>query len=670
MKSVTLSFALLLLCLINVNHIAAQAPIAGGEISYVHVSGSNHQFYVKLFVTCNGTAAPDSLPLCFYDTCNNNTFSIKIGQVGTPKRIEHGCQNIKNSCDSIGSLITGHKEYYYASQPMSLPQKCSNWRIATYVANRDTSENIVNSTSQPLYLEATFNNTISDTNSAPIYTSDGVFYTIQSRPFSRSIGAIDADGDSLSTQLVWPQTDVAQCTDTAKDVSRPVVSPIFNLNSNPFQTNNSFVLNRMTGMMAFSASSNLLGHSSLAMVTKEYRNGQLIGSAMREMRITTLPKGTTPAPGITLSCNNGSIQYSSGSLNPLIVCSKENLSVCFKLVDSSGVGKLSVSDNHSVAIPNANISYAGQGTDTVTVMMNWTPNSNQVGFAHILFTVSDTGCYYPGIPLYYSLPMNFSVIGDIDVTDDTAICPNGVITLNPTGGDDYEWEVIQGDTNSLIYKLFPFATVSPDSTTTYVVTSRISTHCNNIKTKDTVTVTVLPQTAVTTPSIKISVSPDSNIVGGTTVTFTAAADSCTDPQYQWTRNGSDLLGETGSSITSNNFFNNDIITCKVHCAACASPKDTVSNAITIRHKVVGVVDINKQDIWLYPNPNKGQFTIKMNKQTDASVEVINTLGQMIYRDNMDNKSEKTIQLSNLAQGIYMVRVATEQATSTVRFTVK
>ncbi len=81
-------------------------------------------------------------------------------------------------------------------------------------------------------------------------------------------------------------------------------------------------------------------------------------------------------------------------------------------------------------------------------------------------------------------------------------------------------------------------------------------------------------------------------------------------------------------------------------------------------------------IILLPNPNKGQFTISGSisapEGKKIQVEVINMLGQIIYKDAIlieDNNINKQVQLSNnVPNGVYIVRIKNDEATKTVRFT--
>jgi len=68
-----------------------------------------------------------------------------------------------------------------------------------------------------------------------------------------------------------------------------------------------------------------------------------------------------------------------------------------------------------------------------------------------------------------------------------------------------------------------------------------------------------------------------------------------------------------------------------------------------------IIDTYQLNVEIYPNPNNGIFTINTNQ--NAKVEVINTIGRVIYAKSISDK--ETINLDAQAEGIYFVRIKTE-----------
>ena len=64
------------------------------------------------------------------------------------------------------------------------------------------------------------------------------------------------------------------------------------------------------------------------------------------------------------------------------------------------------------------------------------------------------------------------------------------------------------------------------------------------------------------------------------------------------------------------------------------------------------------DIKLYPNPNNGTFTLKINSLTteNAKIEIYNELQQIVFEETISTTSSKEIHLQNSSTGIYVVKV--------------
>lgn len=636
---------------------------AGGELIYVHLSDSTYQFFFKLYRDCTGSAEPSTVPLCLFNSCTNQTITYQMSKFNSTARLAGPiCPNAKTTCDNPGAALAGYKEWIY-SKIVTLPSRCNYWKISTYVSNRNASDNIQNATSQPLYLEATFDNTVSLNNSSPYVTRYHIPYIFKSWISSLNDWIQDPDGDSIVTTVVYPLTGVSSCTDTPKNVSFVSATPQLSIPNNPFQTNGSFVCHPIKNRLIFSSIN--VGKGSVATKTSEYRNGKLIGSVMRETQIQTLPNTTLPYPSLSIGCLNGGTLQGSA----VQVCAGQPVSFCYDIVYTDKSIKAFVGDNHSTSFPGSGTSYSTQGADSIRGTFSWTPSLFDNGKYSLQLNITDSTCNATSIVLSYQLTIEINVLGKIKTREDTSICSGDVVQLPTKGTGNFLWSILPGGSMgslSCTTCAAPYAT--PTVSTTYVV-STPGHPCNFPP--DTVTVNI--KTApVTVPVVTITVSPDSNVTPKIPVTFNAAVTGCNSPSYQWTANGLDVTGANSSVFNPLVLYNNYRIACKVSCNdTCPRPRDTVSNVITM-HISGDVNRISRNKLFeLYPNPNNGKFTLAMlqpQPNEPIQVEIVNQLGQCIYKQRYSGKTH-TIDLDDVPEGIYLLRIKTDGGSSATRFLV-
>ncbi len=70
------------------------------------------------------------------------------------------------------------------------------------------------------------------------------------------------------------------------------------------------------------------------------------------------------------------------------------------------------------------------------------------------------------------------------------------------------------------------------------------------------------------------------------------------------------------------------------------------------------------DVNLYPNPNKGQFTINLPEK-GCDIAIFNSLGQEVHHSTA--KGLTTLNLENLSDGVYFVNVKSESVVRTLKF---
>jgi hypothetical protein len=160
----------------------------------------------------------------------------------------------------------------------------------------------------------------------------------------------------------------------------------------------------------------------------------------------------------------------------------------------------------------------------------------------------------------------------------------------------------------------------------------------------TITIFLNFQTAPPVPTITGS---------GFVLTSSAAAT------YQWMLNGQDIPGASSQSYTAT--VNGTYMVRITTGAGCSS---TSANYYVNN---VGISDITGTDIFqLYPNPNKGRFTLQMQQYNGAEVMIYDILGHLVYQKQLTAEQEN-IDLSNAAGGTYYLTIRNGELTRSVRF---
>lgn len=154
------------------------------------------------------------------------------------------------------------------------------------------------------------------------------------------------------------------------------------------------------------------------------------------------------------------------------------------------------------------------------------------------------------------------------------------------------------------------------------------------------------------------------VVEGQAVTLnTVVTDAGPNPAYQWKVNGVPVPGATNPTYTST-FNHYDSVTCLV-------TSDGVCHDITtfdwvfITVNPLGIMQAGiGGEVMLFPNPNKGTFTLRGTLATksteELTAEVTNILGQVVYTTRFEARNgriDEQLQLSNtLANGMYMLNL--------------
>ena len=136
--------------------------------------------------------------------------------------------------------------------------------------------------------------------------------------------------------------------------------------------------------------------------------------------------------------------------------------------------------------------------------------------------------------------------------------------------------------------------------------------------------------------------------------------------YQWFLNGDPIPGATGIDYTAIQSGNYHV----EYIGPNGCPTSTPVLEFTIQ---VGVDEYSIFDaLDVYPNPGKGEFTVRgiLPTTEDVTIEVTNMLGQALQatiRVSDTNDFNQPVNISGFANGVYFVRITAAESTVTVRY---
>ncbi len=211
-----------------------------------------------------------------------------------------------------------------------------------------------------------------------------------------------------------------------------------------------------------------------------------------------------------------------------------------------------------------------------------------------------------------------------------SICPGGNVSLTASGASTYSWAPATG----LSSTTGATVTASPTTTTTYTITGTSGAGCSK------------------TIAVTITVFPAPN----PTITQAGNVLSCSPSfvSYQWYLNGNPISGATNQTYSM--IVSGTYMVCVTDANGCTACSANFNGIFTGTNELFAGGSIT-----IFPNPNSGQFefTFTTSITDNYTVELINYLGQIIYKDDLRSYSGtyvKHFDLTKEGSGMYMMTV--------------
>ncbi len=526
---------------------ASATHAAGGELTYKLVPNTTNQyeFIFKFFRDCDGAApAPSQVIMCYNNSCGTpaGTQSIVLTTTDAPLpySLSTGCDSFLTTCDQ-GAPPNAPKGYivWTYTAVVTLPTQCNFWRFWCVVNARNNAiSTLVTPGSQALYVEAIFDNSISQMDDSPTFTVDPIPYACINDNWTFDHGVIDVNGDSLFFECIAPRDANSTCTNPAVNVVPYTAAvPAYNFLNNPFQTNNTFNIDPQTGFL--SAFPTQVQYGVYVVKVSAYRNGQLISTVMRDLQLAVVSNCPPPIP--PTSVDSTTVVGSYVDSLQVRTCFGDSVSFCSWIADSNASAILTA-QLLSNSATGSSTSFQFQASDSILFCFSWLPTIADTGISIINVQYIDSTCAPPGILKKGSRQFTVIVDPPTRAFGDTTICLGETAQLSTVvsgpGGTPNVWDVLPGGApiSSLSCTICDSPTATPNLPTFYTVTG-----C----TTDTVFVDV-----VTGPTPTIT--PDTTICVNSSIQLQVVANP---PTLQYTYNWSPGALLDDSTITNPTWTN-------------------------------------------------------------------------------------------------------------------
>lgn len=440
-----------LLCLLLAFRLPAHANhLFGGELFYTYISGNTYTVTMILYGDCGSSSAaafaglPTATPQVevYNGTSLIQTLSL-APQPGSGVDVSPVCPDEINNtkCVNPNNLLPGVKKFIYAAN-VTLSGPSANWRfrsngnLGNSQSGRSTSITniVIPSPTTLMSLEAMLNNTTAF-NSSPTYTTIPTPFFCINKPQEYNQGAVDANGDSLTFQLVTGlDATVAPSANVTYIAPATAVAPLLCLPG-------SYSFNVTNGQLSFYP--NAVQNALVVSRVSEYRNGVLVGTSMREMTFVVLNNCNNNPPDGTISSPVNGILVNGTTVK---VCSfAGTMSFGITTTDLDG-------DNVTLSVQGtpagASISISNNGTPSPSLNFSWNVTNVAPGDYTFYVTFSDDGCpLVSKQTVAYTVKVLAKPAMLYALTEPATCIKKGVFTVTPVGTDaPYSLNVLQGTT--------------------------------------------------------------------------------------------------------------------------------------------------------------------------------------------------------------------------------
>ena len=257
-----------------------------------------------------------------------------------------------------------------------------------------------------------------------------------------------------------------------------------------------------------------------------------------------------------------------------------------------------------------------------------------------------------------------SCIGNITADGPTAFCAGNFVNLtSDVVGGTYQWK--RNGVN-----------ITTNGTSrTYKATSSGSYTCVATCNGTALTSNAIQVTSQTNAAVTLTASGATSFCAGDSITLNAT-NLGSGYSVQWYRTNISMQGATNYSVVVKQPGTYKTVTRNLANGCSRISSGSIITAVNCRMSNPAIIAVDpvsdeipttklgnstETTMHLFPNPNAGSFTLEYDGiEADFEVQVVNTMGQVIYNDiipSNDKHLKTTINLGdNMQKGVYVVRI--------------
>ena len=451
---------------------------AGADFKYECIGPHTYLVTFSLFRDCGGAQVSNTAYVDFVSTCGQKKKQDLILQNPGGTEVSQLCGASLAQSECSGGPYPGIEEYIYTGIVVLSP-KCDYWTMSWADCCRNTASNMVGS-SNAFYIPATMYSATDTCNNSPTFNAAPIPYVCQNQIVNYNFGVSEPDGDSIAYKLVNP-IDSRNNNANINVPHKPGYTAATPIPSS--------VLDPATGQLVFTSVDQGSFVVSVEVCEYDYDTKALKGCVIRDIQFEVIAcQNSSPTSSNYKNFTGTGILADTTTIN---VCVGDFISFDLEFPDPNTSDVVDLTTNITSVLPGSNVTITKGNPAKMHV--EWITQPGSAPFNVFSVTAKDNSCPIFGLT---SASYIVSVTPSTYAGPDKAICTGVEWTkLKASGGTVFQWSVLSGSAIDTVATSAGFnmtckncknPSVSPQTTTTYVVTSDLAGSCRNT---DTVIVT-------------------------------------------------------------------------------------------------------------------------------------------------------------------------------------